>query len=93
MVQPRFRHALLPSCFESFVEGDLAVGKAAVERKGEKHLWWNALEVESGNIFKAEFPVIFGVADQAAAFGTLVLQASESFPDQGFADALPLVFR
>ncbi len=71
----RVRWVRLPAiCFESFVEGDIALRKAAVKRKSEKHPLWNALEDKSGNILKAKSPVVLRVPDQTAAFGVQVFQ-------------------
>jgi len=56
-------------CFESFMERDIALGKAPVERKGKERLFWNALVDKSGNILKSKLPVVLRMPDEAAAFG------------------------
>jgi len=54
---------LLAICFESFMERDIALRKAAVKRKSEKHFLWNALVDKSGNILKSKSPVVLRMPD------------------------------
>ena len=54
---------LLAICFESFMKRDIAVRKAAVKRKCEKHLLRNALVDKSGNILKSKYPVVLRMPD------------------------------
>jgi hypothetical protein len=66
---------LLTSGLEAFMERDSTVREAAVKRKSEKHLWWNALEDKPGHILKSKFPVVLRVPDKTAAFGAQVFQS------------------
>lgn len=75
------------------MEGDCALGVDAVERYGEEDLRGNALVGKPIWMDEADFSIIIGVTHQAATAGTHFLQARQTFGDQGFADALALIFR
>jgi hypothetical protein len=84
---------LLAIRFESFVESDRALGNISVERQCEKDFRWDSLEPESAYVLESELLVVLRMSYETTAARMHVPQLCQSFADQGFANALTLVFR